>query len=130
MDHDALAQWVAGYERAWRTEGTDTLADLFTPTATYRPGPFDPEIRGLEALAEFWDAEREGPDEVFSLSWEAVAIEGDVAVARAEVRYGDPPTRTYRDVWIMRFGGNGRCAEFEEWPFFPGQPLTATTGDA
>ncbi|HEY2770869.1 MAG TPA: nuclear transport factor 2 family protein [Solirubrobacteraceae bacterium] len=130
MNHDALAHWIAGYERAWRTAGTELIPDLFTPTATYRPGPFDPEVRGLEQLAAFWEAEREGPDEVFAMEWDAVAIEDDVAVARVEVRYGDPPTRTYRDLWIMRFDEDRRCAEFEEWPFFPGQPLSATTDDA
>jgi hypothetical protein len=130
MDREALADWIAAYERAWRTEGTETLADLFSPTATYRPGPFDPEVSGLTELAAFWDAEREGPDEVFSLEWEPVAVEGDVAVARLEVAYAGPPPRTYRDLWIMSFDGDGRCRAFEEWPFFPGQPLTATTDDA
>lgn len=127
VDHAALTEWIAAYERAWRTEGTEMLAALFTATASYRPAPFEPEVRGLQELAEFWEAEREGPDEAFSLSWEPVALEGDVAVARAEVRYGGPRPTRYRDLWIMRFDADGRCSEFEEWPFFPGQPLSATT---
>jgi hypothetical protein len=130
MDHDALEQWIARYELAWRTAGTEMLADLFAPTASYRPGPFDPEISGLTQLAAFWDEEREGPDEVFSLEWEPVAVEGDVAVARVEVAYAGPPERTYRDIWVMRFDAAGRCTAFEEWPFFPGQPLNATTDSA
>jgi hypothetical protein len=45
-----------------------------------------------------------------------------VAVVRAEVSYGDPPTQEYRDLWVIRFAADGRCAWFEEWPFWPQQP--------
>jgi hypothetical protein len=130
VDRDTLAGWIAAYERAWRTAGTQGLGELFAPAARYRPGPFDPEIQGVEAIAEFWDAERDGPDEVFALGWEPVAVEGDTGVARVEVDYGDPPARSYRDLWVVTFDDHGRCVFFEEWPFFPGQPLSATTAGA
>jgi hypothetical protein len=130
VDRDDLIQWVEAYERAWRTPGTDTLNELFTPTATYRAGPFEPEVAGLEAIAMFWEAERDGADEVFSLRWAPVAVEGRIAVARAEVEYAGPPARVYRDLWIVELEDDGRCAGFEEWPFFPGQPLSATTDGA
>jgi len=35
-----VTAWVAGYERAWRTPGTDALDGLFTPDATYSQGPY------------------------------------------------------------------------------------------
>jgi len=41
-------------------------------------------------MAALWDAEREGPDEVFKLTSEIVAVEGDTGVVRVEVVYGDP----------------------------------------
>jgi hypothetical protein len=50
---------------------------------------------------------------------EIVAVEGDAGVARVDVRYGDPVRREYRDLWIIRLGEDGRCLEFEEWPFWP-----------
>ena len=62
-----------------------------------------------------WETEREGPDEVFQMTREIVAVEGDTAVARLEVRYGDPVDQEYRDLWIMRFAEDGRCRSFEEW---------------
>jgi hypothetical protein len=43
-------------------------------------------------------------------------------VARVEVWYGDPVRQEYRDLWIMRFAGDGRCRSFEEWPYWPQQP--------
>ena len=120
-----IAEWVAAYERAWRTAGTDQLAELFTPDATYQMTPFEDRHRGLGAIAELWEAEREGHDEVFTLRSEVVAVEGDTGVVRCEVAYGGPRRRIYRDLWIIRLDDDGRCFHFEEWPFWPQQPHSA-----
>jgi hypothetical protein len=120
-----LTRWVEGYERAWRTSGTAPLRALFTYDATYQAAPFDEPIDGIEAIAAFWEAERDSPDEVFTMTWSPVAIDGDVGVARVEVRYGEPVTKSYRDLWVVTLDGRGRCRAFEEWPFFPGQPRVA-----
>jgi SnoaL-like domain len=121
-----LGRWIGDYERAWRTPGTTVLEKLFTSDAIYIASPFEPPIQGREAIASFWEAEREGPDEVFSMDWEPVAVEENVGVIRLEVRYGDPTTLIYRDLWIVTLDENGRCTAFEEWPFFPGQPRAAS----
>ena len=75
-----------------------------------------------------WDDDREGPEEVFTLSKEIVAVEGDTAVVRAHVQYGGPKRQEYRDLWLIRFDPDGRCAWFEEWPFWPGRPYVARNG--
>jgi hypothetical protein len=69
---------------------------------------------------------RDGPDEVFEMTHEVVAIDGDTAVVRLQVRCGVPVTQEYRDLWIIRFASDGPCASFEEWPFWPGRPRTAS----
>lgn len=125
MEHADLARWIGHYERAWRTPGTALLEQLFTADATYIPSPFESPIQGRPAIASFWEAEREGPDESFSMDWEPVAIENNVGVARIEVCYGDPTIRIYRDIWIVRLDEDGLCTSFEEWPFFPSQPRAA-----
>ncbi len=119
MDRTALDHWLDRYERAWRTAGTESLRDLFTEEASYSPGPYDELRRGLAAIGEFWDEEREGPDEVFTMTRETVAVDGDTGVVRVEVRYGDPVDREYRDLWIVVLDADGRCSRFEEWPFAP-----------
>jgi ketosteroid isomerase-like protein len=130
MNRAALTAWIDAYERAWRTPGTGLLAQLFSADATYLTAPFETPIRGLPAIAEFWEAERDGPDEPFTLTWEPVAVEGQTGVARAEVTYSDPPARLYRDLWIVTLDSEGRCAAFEEWPFFPSQQRTAREREA
>lgn len=119
MDRAALREWVDAYERAWRTAGTEPLASLFAPGATYRTAPFEPPYQGPAAIAALWEAEREGPDEAFRMESEIVAVEGDTGVVRVEVAYGDPVRRTYRDLWVVRLDAEGRCVAFEEWPFWP-----------
>ncbi len=124
MDRGQVAGWVAGYEQAWRAPGTGGLAALFTPDAVYRQSPYEEPVAGLPAIARMWDAERDGPDEVFRMSSDIIAVDGAMAVVRVEVGYGDPVHQEYRDLWVLQFADDGRCLSFEEWPFWPGQPLT------
>jgi len=124
-DRSAVYRWVEGYEHAWRTSGTEELSVLFTTDATYLHSPYEEPVRGLDAIGVMWDHDRDGPDEVFSLTAQVVAVEDDTAVVRAEVRYGQPVRREYRDLWILQFQSDGRCSWFEEWPFWPGRPYAA-----
>jgi ketosteroid isomerase-like protein len=125
IDRPAVHRWVEGYERAWRTPGTDELPALFTPDAVYLHSPYEAPVLGLDAIRRMWDEDREGPDEVFALSTEIVAVEGDTAVVRAEVGYGQPVRQEYRDLWILHFGADGRCSRFEEWAYWPGRTYSA-----
>lgn len=120
-----FAAWIDRYERAWRSPGTASLGELFTEDASYRHSPFTQPINGLDAIAADWENEREGADEVFTMSTEIVAVEGDTGVARLLVRYGEPVTQEYLDLWVVRFAADGRCSSFEEWPFWPDQPWAA-----
>lgn len=97
VDRAAVERWVAGYERAWRTYGAEPLAELFSPDVSYLPSPWAQPIVGLPRLASWWDAEREGPDEPFTMTSDILAIDGDTSVVRVEVDYlGDDPSR-WRD---------------------------------
>lgn len=122
MDHLDVHQWVDSYERAWRTAGTTSLAGLFTEDVTYQASPWQPPMAGLGAVCEFWETEREGPEEEFALASEVVAVEGDTAVVAVQVEYGGPAPQQWRDLWVMKFGTDGRCLAFEEWPYAPDQP--------
>jgi ketosteroid isomerase-like protein len=121
VDRADVLRWVDAYERAWRTAGTDHLGELFAPDATYRPSPWAEPVTGPAALATFWEGARDGADEPFTMAREVVAVDGDVGVVRVAVEYGRTGDR-WRDLWIVRFGADGRCVAFEEWPFAPRQP--------
>jgi ketosteroid isomerase-like protein len=124
-DRVMVRHWLAAYEAAWRTPETEALAGIFTDDASYLQSPYEEPVTGLDAIRRMWDEERAGPDEVFTMATEIVAVDGSTAVVRAEVRYGDPVNQEYRDLWIIRLGDDGRCSRFEEWPYWPGEPRTA-----
>ena len=125
MDRRTVAEWVTAYERAWRAPGASAIEELFTPDATYTQAPYLEPVVGTAAIAEMWEAEREGPGEAFTMSSEVVAVEGDTAVVRVHVTYGDPVRQEFRDLWVIRFAADGRCRAFEEWPFWPGKGHTS-----
>jgi len=127
-DRAMVSDWLARYEAAWRAPGTGPLAGIFTEDVTYRQSPYEEPVIGLDAVGRMWEETREGPDEVFTMTTEIVAVDGPTAVVRLEVRYGDPVDQEYRDLWVVRLEGDSRCSWFEEWPFWPGQPRTAEDG--
>jgi hypothetical protein len=118
MDRAALSRWVDAYERAWRTPGVAALDDLFAADAAYSTAPFEDPHVGLPAIRELWEAGR-SPDEEFAMSSEIVAVEGEVGVVRLRVHYTRPRDQVFLDLWIVRLRPDGRCARFEEWPFWP-----------
>jgi ketosteroid isomerase-like protein len=111
-------RWVDAYERAWRAPGVGALERLFTEDATYSTAPFERPFSGIAAIRSMWEEGRE-PGEEFELAAEAVAVEGDTGVVRVRVRYTAPQEQEFLDLWIVRFAPDGRCAAFEEWPFWP-----------
>src|SRR5208283_2825244 len=67
--------------------GTGDLASVFTGDATYLKSPYEQPITGLDAIKRMWEQEREGPDEVFALATDIVAVDGPTAVVRADICY-------------------------------------------
>ncbi|MGA2521737.1 MAG: nuclear transport factor 2 family protein [Acidimicrobiales bacterium] len=117
-----VLRFVGAYEDQWRSPGTGRLAELFTPDIVYAPSPWAEPVRGLAELARFWEAERSGPDESFTMASEVLAVDSDTAVVRVDVEYHDGVARSWRDLWVLRFASGGRCRAFEEWPFTTDTP--------
>jgi len=96
---------------------------LFTEDARYRPSPYDDSEVGHDAIKGFW---LDDEDETFTVEAVPVAVEGDSAVVRVLVRYGDPLRQEYLDLWVMHFANDGRVDDFEEWAYWPGKPYAAS----
>jgi ketosteroid isomerase-like protein len=110
---ERLQAWLDAYVEAWRTYDRDAIARLFSADATYAYHPYDGEpLRGRDAIVASW---LEEPDAAGS--WEAayrpLLIEGDRAVATGQTRYANG--KIYSNLYVLRFDGEGRCAEFIEW---------------
>jgi ketosteroid isomerase-like protein len=129
-DRLTVSRWLAAYEAAWRTPGTESLSQLFTEDATYLQSPYEQPVIGLAAIGEMWESERESPDEIFTLATDILAVDGPTAVVRADVGYGQPLHQEYRDLWVVRLTEDGRCRWFEEWPYWPGRGYVAVRDSA
>jgi mannose-6-phosphate isomerase-like protein (cupin superfamily) len=125
LDDVRFLAWIDEYERQWGSAGTENLRQLFTEDAQYLSSPVEKPVVGMLAIAELWEAHRDGPDEPFTMTREVVAVSGNTGVARVVVHYGGPPARDYIDLWVVRFDDDGRAAHYEEWPFWPGKPYSA-----
>ncbi len=122
MDRAGVEHWITAYESAWRSPGTARRWLTCSPlTSLHAASPWSVPVTGLSALGDFWEAERRGPDEGFTMHSEVLAVEADTAIVRVGVEYEHPP-ESWRDLWVVVFDGDGRCRRFEEWPFTPEQP--------
>jgi SnoaL-like domain len=119
MTHDDVQQWLDRYVDAWRTHEAEPIADLFTADAIYGYRPWlgdDVTVRGRDRIVAAWLEETDPPG--WEARYEPYAVEGDRAVAVGTSRYpadGDEPERTFHNAFLLRFGPDGRCAEFREF---------------
>ena len=112
MDHAAFQAWLDRYVGAWRSGHPAAIEALFSADAEYFYGPYRDPVSGRDAIVKDWTTDPDAPG-----SWEAeyrpLAVDGDVAVATGESRYTNG--RTYSNIFVCRFDGDGRCTEFREW---------------
>jgi ketosteroid isomerase-like protein len=121
-----VSRWLSDYVQAWKSYDRDQIEALFSDDVKYRYHPYDEPVEGRRAVVESWlgEGDHEGASErdeegTYDASYEAVAVDGDVAVATGSSTYtkepGGPIDEIYHNCFVMRFDGEGRCREFTEW---------------
>jgi ketosteroid isomerase-like protein len=112
MTREDADRWLERYIAAWKSGDRDAIGDLFADDATYRYHPYDEPVIGRDAIVDSWFEEPDEPGS-FEATYAAYAVDGDRAVAVGTSSYtsGD----VYENVFLLRFGEDGRCADFTEW---------------
>jgi hypothetical protein len=136
MDRSTVQAWLDRYIEAWKRYDRATIGDLFSSDATYRYHPYDDNgdvLHGRDAIVRSWvepDGDQGDRDEPgsYDARYEPFAVDGGRAVAIGWSRYWTDDTRStleslYDNVFLMRFDGDGRCAEFTE--LFMKRPIPA-----
>jgi SnoaL-like domain len=123
LTRETVAAWLRAYVRAWETYHPDAVADLFSEDATYSYFPFDEPIRGRLAIVASW-LEGKDPAGAYGARYEAVAIDGNLAVAQGRSRYFKDASKTelereYDNIFLIEFDDDGRCRSFREWYMRP-----------
>jgi hypothetical protein len=109
------SDWLAGYEKAWRSKNPDDVRALFTDEAEYWFRPNDPApVKGVEAIVDAW-LEDEPTEPVWEMG---VLIEdAGLAILRGWVDY--PGHQKYTNLWEVHFAADGRAFRFVEWFMVP-----------
>jgi ketosteroid isomerase-like protein len=123
-DRATVQRWLDAYVRAWTTYDEADIADLWTDDAVWYY-PFGVRAIGRAAITAEWMAERHlFTPGGYDARYEPIAIDGGLVVTHGRTRFFDPATGAMRgefdNVWVLRFGPDGRCAEFHEW--YAGRP--------
>ncbi len=109
---DNLTSWMNGYLLAWESNDPDEIRALFTPDAKYSFEPFTSPVEGQDAIVATWLARADEPGDA-SFTWKPLVETDDVSIIQGETRYkGDT---AFSNLWVIRFGPDGRAREFTEW---------------
>jgi uncharacterized protein (TIGR02246 family) len=115
----AVQAWLDDYVRAWQSYDPAAIAELWTDDAVW-VRPLGVRATGRDAIVAEWLAEQHLDEPGgYDAQYEPIAIDGDIVVAHGRTRFFDPTTHEtqteYDNLWVLRFGRDGRCCEFHEW---------------
>ncbi len=127
MDVESAQAWLDRYVAAWMSYDRDEIASLFSEDVTYRYHPYDDGVVGRAAVVASWLGDeaddsgastRDAPG-TYEAEYAPVAIDGETVVATGTSRYRETPdgpvVRSYRNCFVLRFDGGGRCRDFTEF---------------
>jgi ketosteroid isomerase-like protein len=126
MEKSDVDHWLRAYISAWKSYDPDEIRNLFAENVEYRYHPYDDPVTGRDAVVESWlgESAHEGassrdPEGTYDARYQAIAVDGDVAVATGTSSYtaelGGAVEKVYDNCFVMRFDSDGRCREFTEW---------------
>lgn len=117
MNKEQVGEWLDRYVAAWKAYDRDLIGDLFSTDVRYRYHPYDDALEGRTAIVDSWLDDRDEAGR-YDGDYRPAAIDGQTAVATGTSTYFDSRqeiTERYHNVFVMRFDGDNRCAEFTEW---------------
>jgi len=118
MDRTTFQTWLDRYRDAWRLLDPTAIGDLFSADVRYAFDPFEEAVVGRAAVVANWLADPDEPGS-WQADYEALAIDGDIAVAHGRTRYltddRSAVDREFANIFVCRFDDEGRCREFTEW---------------
>ena len=79
---------------------------------TEQSEPLGLGVRGIGWLRTVVCSQRGDQPGETSFEWRPVVVTEDVSVVEGITRY---PRETFRNLWVIRLDGDGRCREFTEW---------------
>ena len=105
-------QWMRAYLVAWASNEPEDIRALFTEDAGYRTEPYADPWRGHEQIVDGWLHHADSADS-FTFEWAPLVVTAELSVVEGTTRYSTGTV--YSNLWVIRFGPDGRAREFTEW---------------
>jgi len=102
-----------GYVLAWSSNDPDHIRALFTEEAVYDPQTADGEWHGVDEIVANWQ-EIDDSEDNWDFEWLPLVETDELAIVTGRTHYFEPPA-SYRNLFVIRFGEDGRCYDFTEW---------------
>jgi hypothetical protein len=107
--------WLGAFGEALETGDLASLDSLFAVGATYRPGPFQPPLRGRRAIRQHLDASLAGRRNVV-IRAKALGVGATYAVAHWVEAWSDAEGDRLGDgIILAAFDARGRCTSLRLW---------------
>jgi hypothetical protein len=109
--------WLDAYGQAWENQDPQAAANIFAANATYQETPFDEQIRGREAILQYWLEETYVQKQV-KFSYEILAVGENRGIARWQASFARIPSKTqvkFDGIFVVYLNANNLCTVFEEW---------------
>jgi ketosteroid isomerase-like protein len=117
VTRDDVQRWLDAYVEAWRSNDADEIRALFSEDVAYRYQPYGDPVEGREAIVADWLKDPDEPG-TWEAHYEPFAVDADRAVSVGTSKYftADGSLENhYHNVFLLRFDGDGRVAEFTEY---------------
>jgi hypothetical protein len=118
VERAELTRWLDEYVAAWKSYEPEAIGALFSDDCLYRYRPAEEPLRGRDEIVRSWLEDGRDDPGTYDAAYEPYVVEGERAIAVGTSTYfnGDGTVRAiYDNCFLMRFGPDGRCAEFTEF---------------
>src|SRR5688572_13499914 len=117
MNLDSFKMWLEAYGQAWENQDPQAAAKIFAADATYQETPFDEQIRGREAILQYWLEETYVQEQV-KFSYEILAVSENRGIARWQASFARRPSKIHvklDGIFVVYLNVENLCTVFEEW---------------
>jgi len=117
MTPEDFKSWLERYGGAWSARDADAYVDLFSEDAAYAWTPFDPPLKGRQAIRDAM-AQTLGGQEEPRFEARVIAITGNQGWAAWRAAFSRAKTGVRvrcEGVLMAQFAEDGRCSQFREW---------------